>query len=241
MIKSASIDKTADWYDGSYEKDGLGAQRSYPNEELVRFIARNYSGVPADERKNIKILEAGCGPGGNLWMLGREGFSVSGLDISPKALELARKTLGKWQTDAELKAGSMTEMPFEDGCFEAIVDVLASFSLLKAEFDLYLNEVTRCLRPGGRFFIFTLSTGSDAFKNYSPATLIEPCTLDGIYRKDSPYYGCFYPHRFSEVGELEAVLSHHGLVARSSELISRTYNRRSEMFQYIAADAQKIS
>ena len=50
----------------------------YPPEELIRFIARKYSHEP--NRKSIKILEIGCGPGANIWYLAREGFTVYGID-----------------------------------------------------------------------------------------------------------------------------------------------------------------
>lgn len=52
----------------------------YPSEDLIRFIARNFYKV--ENRKNVKILELGCGPGANIWYLAREGFSFCGVDCS---------------------------------------------------------------------------------------------------------------------------------------------------------------
>lgn len=46
----------------------------YPAESLIRFVARNY--YQSKERSNVSILELGCGPGGNLWYLAREGFCL---------------------------------------------------------------------------------------------------------------------------------------------------------------------
>ena len=56
----------------------------YPSLAVVRFVARNFYKVP--NRKDIRILELGCGTGANLWYCAREGFSVIGLDGSKTAL-----------------------------------------------------------------------------------------------------------------------------------------------------------
>ena len=62
----------------------------YPPEELIRFIAKKYYHVT--DRKNIKILEVGCGPGGGpSWYIAREGFSYFGIDGSVIAIEKAKK------------------------------------------------------------------------------------------------------------------------------------------------------
>ena len=54
-------EKVSDFYNASYERLGFNAQRKYPNEELCRFMGRNFFSVLDEKRKGIKILEAGCG------------------------------------------------------------------------------------------------------------------------------------------------------------------------------------
>ena len=51
------MSNTKDWYQDSYESSGLSAQRLYPNEELLRFMGRNYFSIQASERKKVKELE----------------------------------------------------------------------------------------------------------------------------------------------------------------------------------------
>ena len=41
---------TLDWYERSYATEGINAQRRYPNEELVRFMARHFFKIPREER-----------------------------------------------------------------------------------------------------------------------------------------------------------------------------------------------
>ena len=49
-------------------------------------MGRKYFDKDLEERKNINMLEVGCGSGANLWMLAKEGFNAFGLDESKEAL-----------------------------------------------------------------------------------------------------------------------------------------------------------
>jgi len=87
----------------------------YPNEELVRFIGRNFFKIPREERKSIKILEVGCGQGANLWFLAKEGFDVYGIDISPSAIRKTEKYLNEaYNVRANLKVADARELPYEN-------------------------------------------------------------------------------------------------------------------------------
>jgi ubiquinone/menaquinone biosynthesis C-methylase UbiE len=233
------IAATKDWYDDNYRAQGLRAQRRYPNEELVRFISRRYLSLAPDRRAQTDVLEVGSGLCGNLWMVAREGLRAHGLDISAEAIKLGGETLKAWGVSAMLTQGSMLEMPYADAAFDAVYDVLASFSLTSAEFPVYLREVRRVLKPAGRFFLFTLSSESDAFKTFAPAVKLDDWTLNGIHRKDSPYYGCFYPHRFDDPRRLAETLKAHGFEIASLETVDRTYNGGAEKLQCVSVESQK--
>ena len=64
----------------------------YPNEELIKFIAKHYYKV--SNRYKIKILELGCGPGANIWYLAREKFNVHGIDGSKTAINKCSRCSG---------------------------------------------------------------------------------------------------------------------------------------------------
>lgn len=233
------IAATKDWYDENYRAQGVRAQRRYPNEELVRFISRRYLTLPPERRARTDVLEVGSGLCGNLWMVAREGLRAHGLDISPEAIKLGGEALKSWGVTAKLTQGSMLEMPYEDASFDAAYDVLASFSLTSAELPAYLREVRRVLKPAGRFFLFTLSAESDAFKNFAPAVKLDEWTLNGIHRKDSPYYGCFYPHRFDEPRRLAETLKGRGFEIASLETVDRTYNGGTERLQCVSVESRR--
>jgi SAM-dependent methyltransferase len=228
-----------DWHERSYAAEGINAQRRYPNEELIRFLARNFLKLTREERARVSILDAGCGSCSNLWMMAREGFDAHGIDLSPEALRLGRQVLAEWGVSAQLKLGNLLSLPYESECFDAVVDVVASYVLNLAEFDRYLSEVVRVLKTGGKFFLFTPSVESDAFKNFAPAEKIDEFTLNGIYRKDSPYYGNFFPFRFAATTPLQQTLRKVGLEPDSTELLTRTFGHMKENFQFISLEAHR--
>ena len=228
---------TLDWYERSYAAEGICAQRRYPNEELIRFLARNFLKLPREERARISILDAGCGSCSNLWVIAREGFDAHGVDLSPEALRLGQQVLEDWNVTAELKVGDLLHLPWENESFHAVVDVVASYVLNLREFPRYIAEVARVLKPGGRFFLFTPSARSDAFKNHAPATKIDEFTLNGIHRKNSPYYGNFHPVRFSEPAFLQRTVDGFGLKPTNVETTSRTYNEMTEKFEFVSLEA----
>ena len=63
---------------------------SYPSEEIIRFVARNFY---KKNREEVKLLDVGCGAGSVIWYLCREGFKPYGFDGSPSAIEKARQRL----------------------------------------------------------------------------------------------------------------------------------------------------
>ena len=227
------------FYNVSYREAGITAQRRYPNEEMLRFLGKNFSGVPVAAKRDIKVLEVGCGSGANLWALSREGFSTHGLDISKEALHLCGQVLEGWGASAELKLGNMEELPYDDRSFDLIVDVFSSNCLHERAFNKFLGETGRILKQGGRLFSYHPSKKSDAFIDPGPAKKIDESTLDGIHRPDSPYYGNYHPFHFTSPDEYAEQLSKHGLQATYVEVVGRTYNSTKEYFEFVTIVGEK--
>lgn len=98
-------------------------------------------------RGTLRILDAGCGTGGNALFLQRYG-QVVGIDLAPEALELSTPRMS-----GNLARGSVLTLPFADASF----DLVTSFDVLyhRAVPDelAALHETGRVLRPGGRLLI----------------------------------------------------------------------------------------
>jgi SAM-dependent methyltransferase len=226
--------QTQQWYEQSYGNEGFKAQRRYPNEELLRFLGRNFfDSATVGERKNIRVLELGCGSGANLWMIAREGFDTYGIDLSSTAIDLADQMLKHWQTEATLVQGSFESLPFDDDYFDVIVDVFSTNCLAEAPFKGCLKEVKRCLKPGGKFFSYTPSTACEAFKDYAPATLIDQWTLSGLLRESAPFSPQDYPFRFCTPAHYQQLLSDVGISTDYLETVGRTYGGQAEYFEFV--------
>ena len=123
-----------------------------PNDEPERYCHQLYDQVVSNVNlKGKDILEVSCGRGGGASFLCRykRPQTIIGVDIADKAVEFCRKVhrlknLRFIQGDAE-------DLPVFDCSFDAVINVEASFCY--GEFDRFLAEVERTLRPGG-YFLF---------------------------------------------------------------------------------------
>lgn len=171
----------------------------YPPEELIRFVAARFYRAP--DRSAIRILDAGCGPGANLWYLAREGFSAVGIDGSKAALDRARKRLSKERLDAELVLGDLAQLDtyFEPESFDAIVDVAALQHNRIGDVQCVVDEMHTCLKPGGHLFSMLIAAGSwgDGL-----GCEIEPGTFTDV--PEGPLTGAGTSH-FFELEEVEQV------------------------------------
>lgn len=129
--------------------DGTQLNR-YPYDSVVTFIYRNY---PRDiKRKNIKILEVGCGAGNNLWFAAKEGFDITGVDISKSAIDYAKKRFKDEDLVGNFIIGNFKELPFVNETFNIIIDRAALSCISFSECKLAIDEINRVLKVDGKFF-----------------------------------------------------------------------------------------
>lgn len=229
-----------EFYEHSYGSMGFNAQRRYPNEELCRFMGRNFFKLPIEERKKCKILETGCGSGANLWMIARENFDTYGIDLSAEGVALAEQMLANYGTQAKLSVQDMCNLDFPENYFDAVVDVFSSYCLNQKQGRIYLDNVNKVLKPGSLFFSYFPCKMSDAFTYKGDATYVDADTLSGITRKDSPFVGNDYFFRFLHSKEYEQLLESCGFKIQASETLTKTYSNRQENFSFVVIEAKKL-
>jgi SAM-dependent methyltransferase len=94
-----------------------------------------------------RVLDAACGTGRHTAALAELGHAVTGLDVSPDMLALARQRV----PDARFVEAPLVPLPFEDGEFDAAVCALALTHL--ADPADAIAELARVVRPGGPLVI----------------------------------------------------------------------------------------
>ena len=98
----------------------------------------------------MRVLDFGCGPGTITVGLGRavEPGEVHGIDVEESQIELARAAAAAGgHENIHLHVGSVYELPFEDGYFDAAH--CHAVLMHVPETQRALQEVKRVLKPGG--------------------------------------------------------------------------------------------
>jgi SAM-dependent methyltransferase len=203
----------------------------YPPEELIRFVARNFYDAP--DRSQVRILDAGCGPGPGVWYLAREGFAAHGIDGSPAAIELARERLGAEGLQGELLVGDLTALTehYPAGSFDAVVDVTSVQQNRVEAIERIVAQIHELLRPGGRVFSMLLAGGSwgDGL-----GTEVEPGTFVDV--PEGPLAGAGTSHFFS-LPEVERLFA--GFAELAVDESRRTLGGRRHTYGHWVVEATK--
>jgi 2-polyprenyl-3-methyl-5-hydroxy-6-metoxy-1,4-benzoquinol methylase len=96
--------------------------------------------------KDAAVLDLGCGAGVPVtrWLADR-GFAVTGVDVSAKQLELARK----YVPDGTFLRADMTEVVFGPESFAAVVAFHSIIHVPRTEHPALLKRIHRWLKPHG--------------------------------------------------------------------------------------------
>jgi SAM-dependent methyltransferase len=94
-------------------------------------------------RSHARLLDCGCGTGGNLALLDRFGRAY-GFDLSATGLEFGRKAGHRL-----LARAGVTSVPFPPDSFDVVTSFDVLYSLEQAVETAALAEMYRVLKPGG--------------------------------------------------------------------------------------------
>lgn len=113
------------------------------------------------QKNNIKsVLIPGFGYGRNAKTFINSDFSVTGIEISKTAIEIAEHSIdGSYY----LHHGSITEMPFDSGVYQGIYCYALLHLLSAAERNKFINDCFNQLEVDGIMVFVTLSTEDHRF------------------------------------------------------------------------------
>ena len=231
-------DDSVNRFDQLFREKGIRSQRSYPYEQLIQFVAGNWFALAPEQRREIRILEVGCGSGANLWMLAKEGFSVYGIDSSAAGIAIAESHLrDKWSVSAHLQCASVLELPFAEDFFDAVVDIVTLQHLNLADSAGALAEVFRVLKPGCQFFSYRASDRCSMFLN-SGGKFVDAVTVDNVANTTMPLHNNG-PMSFWGPALARQMLLAQGFEPGSIERHARTYGNGTCTVEYLAITAKK--
>src|SRR5262249_10445904 len=126
-------------------------QSDYLNPDLDRFYDLAFADmtIALGARSGHKVLDAGCGYAYHTLRVARCGASITAVDFSKVALEVARHTIetARIGHQVELKQADLTSLPFADNSFDFVI----SWGVLMhiPELESALTELARVLKPEG--------------------------------------------------------------------------------------------
>lgn len=150
QIVADGYDACAEAYLKDHAVDDPDDMRAGPFVELL-------VGLP----EGASVLDVGCGAGvpiAKAVVDDRRQMRVTGVDISPRQIELANELVPSDR--ATFICGDMSSVAFENESFDAVCAFFSVFHIPRRDHESFFKRVASWLRPGGSF-VFNLGAGLD--------------------------------------------------------------------------------
>jgi SAM-dependent methyltransferase len=173
----------------------------------------------AEQARGKDVLEAGCGAGMGLPVLGRVARSVQAGDVDAENLRAARAGCAG-HANVSLRAFQAQNLPFPDEAFDLVLLFEAIYYV--PDVRRFLEETRRVLRPGGTLLIVTVNPEWEGF-NPSPLKTRYWSTADLLTTLRERGFAARVHGAFPETASLNTRVI--GLVRRAAvalDLIPRT-------------------
>ncbi len=184
-------DLHADWYEAfNHPIALLRAENAVRNPWILSEIQKEFS-------KPVSVLDIGCGAGLLTNTLAKEGHNTTGIDLSKKSLDVAKR-YDETKKVTYIHANAYT-LPFENESFDAVcaMDILEHVE----EPRKLIYEASRVLKKNGLFFFHTFTRnplsylviikGVEWFVQNAPENMhvyplfIKPKEMDGFCKQHS--------------------------------------------------------
>lgn len=153
MATGNNLEKIESLYDSIAREYAEAFSGEHDKKPMDREILRRFS---EEIGESVPVWDLGCGPGQTTGYLNNLGVKASGLDISERILEQAKKL----HPGIEFRKGNILDLGFEDGSIAGIVAFYAIVHFTEEQVRSALMEVYRVLKPGG-IFLLTYHIGDE--------------------------------------------------------------------------------
>ncbi len=146
------------------------------------------------------VLDIGAGRG--LWAMRllEHGYRVLGIDYIESIVEKVNQQIKEsgYEQRARFMVGDALDIPFVDHGFDAITDIGTFQHMKQEQWDDYVYEAHRTLKPGGYYLNVSLSKRTNTFLGFRPhASQSHHFTKFGVH-----YY-------FFDDEEIPEIFAHH--------------------------------
>ena len=131
----------------------IGSRKFFDEVEKFRYQTQPFMSdlMGFNAYNGKKLLEVGCGLGTDLLQFAKGGASVTGVDLTPRSIELVEKRFSQVGLAVDAQVADAENLPFEDKTF----DIVYSFGVLHhtPNTQKAIDEIYRVLKPGGQIVI----------------------------------------------------------------------------------------
>ena len=124
-----------------------------------RWLYEIKNQLPQD--RNLRILDVGCGAGFFSVLLAKEGYQVTGVDLTPDMVENARTLAEEEKTDCEVFVMDAENLRFADESFDVVISRNLTWTL--PDVKSAYREWVRVLKKGGILLNFDANYGLSDF------------------------------------------------------------------------------
>ena len=124
-----------------------------------RWLYEIKNQLPQD--RNLRILDVGCGAGFFSVLLAKEGYQVTGVDLTPDMVENARTLAAEEKTDCEFLVMDAENLRFADESFDVVISRNLTWTL--PDVKSAYREWVRVLKKGGILLNFDANYGLSDF------------------------------------------------------------------------------
>jgi len=156
----------------------LASRKTESIKSTVEWILTN------SEKKQLRILDLGCGPGLYSELFAKSGHLVTGVDFSINSIEFAIKEAKKKNLDIKYLNENYLTLDLKENTFDLVILIYTDFGpLLPEERDHLLRIIKKILKPGG-VFVFDVLNDKNIEHKISPKSWE---TSEKGFWKNKPY------------------------------------------------------